>query len=206
MNAEAETARDDLAYMRALVSGSGHIPATAGELFMWAGVLYGLQCLGHWLNIIGYLPLEGVGYLVLGFGPTVVFVAIMCFVIWRERKATQSGVAARALNAVFQGAGLANLVMALVFAYGSNVTGSLTIWLYHPVVVCMFQGMAWYVTWVIRRRAWLGFVALGWFATTVACGLLIQNVALFLLVLGVALIACMAIPGYAIMRTAKARA
>lgn len=206
MSTELDSAREDLAFMRALVSGGGHLPATAGELFMWGGILYGLQCLGHWLNIVGYLPLQGMGHLLLGFGPTIVFVAILGFVIWRERSAKQSGVAARALNAVFQGAGLANLVMAFVFAYGANVAESMTIWLYHPVVVCMFQGVAWYVTWVIRRRAWLGFVALGWFATTVACGVLINNIALFLLVLGVGLLACMAIPGYAIMRLAKAQA
>lgn len=207
MNAELESARDDLAYMRALVSGGGaQFQATAGEMFMWAGLLYGLQCIGHWLNIIGLLPLAGIGYLLLGFGPTAIFLGLVFYVIWRERNAKQSGVAARALNAVFSGAGLANLVMALVFAYGSNVTDNFTIWLYHPVVVCMFQGVAWYVAWVIRRRAWVGLVAIGWFATTVACGLLIQQVGWFLLVLGVALLAFMALPGYAIMRVAKAKA
>jgi hypothetical protein len=206
MNSELESARDDLAYMRGLVSGGGQLPATAGELFMWGGILYGVQCLGHWLNIIGYFPLAPLGYLALGFGPTILFIAVLSWVIWRERKTKTSGVAARALNAAFTGAGLANLVMALVFAYGSNITENLMIWLYHPVVVCMFQGVAWYMAWVIRRRAWLGLVSLGWFATTVACGLLIQNVGYFLLVLGIALLACMALPGYAIMRIARAQA
>lgn len=207
MNADLESARDDLAYMRALVSGGGaRFPKTAGELFMWAGLLYGLQCIGHWLNMIGVLPLSPLGQAVLGLGPTVLFMCVVFYVIWRERKVTQSGVSGRALNAVFTGAGLANLVMALVFAYGSNTTGNFMIWLYHPVVVCMFQGVAWYVAWVIRRRAWLGLVSLGWFATTIACGLLIQNVGPFLLVLGSGLLACMALPGYVIMRIAKAAA
>lgn len=204
MSAELDRARDDLAFMRSLVNdGGARFQATAGQLFMWAGLLYGVQCIGHWLNIIGVLPLGPLGQMVLGFAPTVLFLGLVFYVIWRDRKSKQSGVAARALNAVFTGAGIANLVMAFVFAYGAHATGDFVIWLYHPVVVCMFQGVAWFVAWVIRRRAWVGLVSLGWFATTIACGVLILNTAWYLFVLGVALLACMALPGYAIMRVAK---
>jgi hypothetical protein len=107
------------------------------------------------------------------------------------------------MEAVFQGAGLANLVLAFVFAYGAHKAQSITIWLYHPIVVCMFQGVAWFVAWAIRRRAWLGLVSIGWFATTVACGVLVNDHAAFLLTIGVALILLMAIPGYVMMRMAK---
>jgi hypothetical protein len=207
MNKELESARDDLAFMRGLVSERGQFQATAGELFLWAGLLYGLQCVGNFLAIVGVVSLPPIGHLVLGFGPTLVFIGVLCVVIWRARKEKQiAGVASRAMNAVFQGAGLANLVLALVFAYGAYKAQSLTVWLYHPIVVCMFQGVAWYVTWAIRRRAWLGFVALGWFATTVALGFLIDNTPVFLLVLGVALFVLMGATGYAMMRTGKASA
>lgn len=206
MNSELQSARDDLAYLRGLVSGGGHIQATAGELFMWAGVMYGLQCLGHFVNIMGWLPLSPLGQLALGLGPTVAFLVVLAWVIWRNRGVRDSGTASRALNAAFTGAGLANLVMAFVFAYGAKVNGGMSVWLYHPVVVCMFQGVAWYIAWVIMRRTWMGFVAIGWFAITIACGMLINNIAYFLLVLGIGLIVCMAIPGYAIMRIAKAKA
>jgi hypothetical protein len=206
MNSELESARDDLAYMRGLVSSGGQFLATGGELFLWAGLLYGLQCIGHWLNIVGVIALPPLGMLALAFGPTIIFVIVLVVVIWRERKAPQGGVASRALQAAFQGAGLANLVMAFVFAYGSYKAQSMTIWLYHPVVVCMFQGVAWYVAWAIRRQAWLGLVALGWFATTVALGVLVNDPAAFLLTIAIALIALMALPGWLMMRAAKAQA
>jgi len=207
MNAEMQGARDDLAYMRTLVSGAGQFQATAGELFLWAGLLYGLQCIGHWLDIVRAVDLSPSGRLALAFGPTVVFLVVLAVVIWKARRtATAGGAASRALSAAFQGAGLANLVMAFVFAYGAYKAHSLTIWLYHPIVVCMFQGVAWFVAWTIRRRAWVGLVAAGWFVVTIACGLLVGDIGVFILTLGIALIILMALPGYVMMRAAKAQA
>ncbi|MGH6950406.1 MAG: hypothetical protein ACREH4_06015 [Vitreimonas sp.] len=47
-------------------------------------------------------------------------------------------------------------------------------------------------------------MAVGWFATTVALGVAVYaDIGLFLLILGVALIVLMAIPGWAIWRGAK---
>jgi hypothetical protein len=196
MASDLETARDDLAYMRSLVSGSGPMQATMGEVFVWAGALYGVQCLLHWLQTLHLAPEEGLGALAIVVVPTVVFCLVLGWVIWKDRKAPPAGAVSRALTAVFQGAGLANLVMAMVFAFG--------LWLYHPIVVCMFQGVAWYVAWVILKRAWLAAVAFGWFATTLTLGVTVfGDIGVYLLTLGVALIAFMAVPGWVIWRGAK---
>ncbi len=204
MASDLETARDDLAYMRSLVAGGGAMQSTVGEAFTWAGALYGGQCLLHWLQTLHLMPEEGLGALAIAFGPTAVFCVVLGIIIWKDRKKPPGGASTRALNAVFQGAGLANLVMAFVFAYGSHKAESFGLWLYHPIVVCMFQGVAWYVAWVIMRRAWLGLVAAGWFATTVALGIAVfGDIGGYLLILGVALIVCMAIPGWVIWRGAQ---
>lgn len=201
---DLQSARDDLAYLRGLVSGGGAMHATIGEAFFWAGLLYGGQCIAHWLQTLELAPSTGLGALAIAFGPTIVFCAILTWIIWKQRHAKTTGVASRALGAVFQGAGLANLVMAFVFAYGATKAESFGLWLYHPIVVCMFQGVAWFVAWVILRRAWLGFAAVGWFATTVALGVAVYaDIGLYLLILGVALIVLMALPGWAIWRGAQ---
>lgn len=203
---DLQSARDDLAYLRGVVNGSGQFQAVAGELFIWAGLLYGLQCLGEGLDVVGLVSLPPIAHLVLALAPTAAFVVVLTVVIVRERKAGRTaagGVASRALKAVFEGAGLANLVLACVFAYGASTTHSMLVWLYHPVVVCMFQGVAWYVAWSIRRELWMGFVAFGWLATTLACGLLVSHVAAFLLTLGAALLLFMALPGYFMMRSSR---
>jgi hypothetical protein len=204
-----DTARDDLAYLRGLVDNSGRFQAVAGKVFVWAGALYGVQCLGQGLNAMGAIKLPVNAQLALAFVPTIVLILAMTVIFVRERKAnggkTERGAGARALNAVFQGAGIANLILAGVFAYGASLMQSAQVWLYHPTVICMFQGVAWYVAWAIRRQAWTGAVALGWFASTIACGLLITQPVYFLLTLGVALIAFMAIPGYLMIRTSKSQ-
>ena len=203
MATDLQGARDDLAYMRALVSGSGPMQATMGEAFTWAGALYGGQCALHGLQEFGLIPWEGPIALAIAFGPTLVFCVILGIIIWKDRKAPPGGVASRALMAVFQGAGIANLVMAFVFAYGAYKFETPGLWLYQPIVVCTFQGVAWFVAWMIVRRAWLGLVAFGWFATTVGLGVVVGNGGLYLLILSVALIVCMAIPGWIIWRGAK---
>lgn len=203
MTAELEGVRDDLAYMRALVSGTGRMQATIGEAFFWAGSIYGVQCLLHYLQALSLAPEQGLPALLIAWLPTFVFVIVLTWIIWKDRKAPKGGPASRALGAVFQGAGLANLVMAFVFAYGAMKFEAPGLWLYHPVVVCMFQGVAWYVAFTILRRGWLGLVAIGWFATTTALGVVIDNSALFVLVLAIALVLFMAIPGYAMWRGAK---
>ncbi|QGZ96315.1 hypothetical protein [Terricaulis silvestris] len=204
MASDVQSARDDLAYMRGLVSGTGPMQATIGECFFWAGLLYGGQCFLHWLQTLEIAPSEGLGALAIAFVPTIAFCAILTVIIWKDRKTKVTGVAARALGAVFQGAGLANLVMAFVFAYGANKAESFGLWLYHPIVVSMFQGVAWFVAWVILRKPWIGFVAAGWFIMTVALGVAVyESIGAYLLTLAIGLTVLMAIPGWIIWRGAK---
>lgn len=203
MTSDLQTARDDLAYMRTIVGGTGRMQRTIGEAFFWAGLLYGGQCLLHWLQTLHVAPSEGPLALAIVVVPTVIFVGILTVIMIKDRKAPPAGPASRALEAVFQGAGLANLAMAFVFAYGANVFDAPGLWLYHPVVVCMFQGVAWYVAFNVLRQGWLGFVAAGWFVTTIALGVLMSNVGAFVLVLAIALLVLMSIPGWLIWRGAK---
>ncbi|MGD9968096.1 MAG: hypothetical protein AB7T59_16375 [Hyphomonadaceae bacterium] len=203
MASDLQSARDDLAYLRGLVGAGGAMQSTIGEAFTWAGALYGGQCFLHWLQTRGVVPGEGPVALAIVTLPTLVFCLVLAIIIWKDRKKAPGGAAARALSAVFQGAGLANLVMAFVFAYGAEQSENFGLWLYHPIVVCMFQGVAWYVAWVIMRRAWLGLVSFGWFLATIGLGVTLYiDIGAYLLVLSLALILCMAIPGWLIWRGA----
>ncbi|MEQ1817647.1 MAG: hypothetical protein ABL871_03475 [Terricaulis sp.] len=203
MASDIESARGDLAYMRSLVGGTERMQATIGEAFFWAGLLYGIQCLLHWLQTQRMAPEEGLLALAIVVVPTVLFIGVLTVIIIKDRNAPPGGPATRALGSVFQGAGIANLVMAFVFGYGAQAYDAPGLWLYHPVVVCMFQGVAWYVAFNVLRKGWLGAVAAGWFATVVVLGVLMQNIGAFVLVLAIALFVLMTIPGWIIWRGAK---
>jgi hypothetical protein len=85
------------------------------------------------------------------------------------------------------------------------VEKSLTVWLFYPVVVCAFQGAVWYIAYMIRRKLWLAGVSAGWFASTLALGLLVHQVQWYILVLGAALLFIMGGSGYGLMRSARKR-
>lgn len=203
MTSELQSARDDLAYMRSLVAVPSPMQATMGEVFAWAGFLYGGQCALHAMQVFGLAPSEGLPALAIGVGPTIIFCIVLGLIIWKDRKLPRGGVAARALSAVFQGAGLANLVLAFVFAYGAQKFETPGLWLYQPIVVCMFQGVAWFVAWTIVRRPWLALVASGWFVMTVALGVVIGDIGAYLILLGAGLALFMGLPGLAIWRDAR---
>lgn len=204
MASDVQSARDDLAYMRGLVDGTGPMQRTIGECFFWAGLLYSGQCFLHYLQALSIVSSAGLVGLAIGWVPTILFCAVLAVVIWNDRKTKTTGAAARALGAVFQGAGLANLVMALVFIYGAAKSENGGLWLYHPIVVCMFQGVAWFVAWVILRKPWIGLVAAGWFVMTVSLGVAVyESIATYLLILAIGLFVLMAIPGWIIWRGAK---
>ena len=108
MASDVQSARDDLAYMRGLVDGTAPMQRTIGECFFWAGLLYGGQCFLHWLQTLEIAPSEGAGALAIAWTPTVLFCGVLTVIIWNDRKTKVTGAAARALGAVFQGAGLAD--------------------------------------------------------------------------------------------------
>jgi len=201
---ETQQAHADLAFMKALVEDGERSQMTGGVLFLAAGLLYGLQCLVHWTQIVGITHFSDPFMLACVVGISVTFVVVLGVVIWRDRKAARRAVGTRALNAAFGGAGLANLVLCAVLGLVAWRERSMTIWFLYPVTIAVVQGFAWYVAFMMRKRTWLALVSAGWFATAVGLGLAIGNDAGYILLLAVALVVLMAIPGAAMMRLAKA--
>ncbi|MGN6424723.1 MAG: hypothetical protein ACTHLA_15585 [Asticcacaulis sp.] len=193
----------DLSFLKSLVSEGPRAQATAGQVFMIAGLLYGVQCLLNWLGVAFKLDWSPPVWLLVGFGPTALFLLALAVIIWRDRRNRVEGVAARALNATYTSAGLANLFVVAIFGYNAIQEKSMTLWLLYPAVICVFQGAVWYVAWVIRRKLWLAVISAGWFLTSLALGALIHNAPDYLLVLSVALIVLMGGGGWYMQRTAQ---
>ena len=198
-----QTARDDLAFMKSLVDGAERSQGATGKLFVAAGLLYGLQMVGHWLQASGRLVLPPLGNLAIAAGPTAIFLIILTLVLVRERGASQGGSANRAFQAVFSAAGLTNLVLAAVFAPPAIAQHDLRIWLFYPCVVFALQGGAWLATWTLRRRTWMLLTALGYFACAIAMGASIGR-EIYILFAGIGMLACMVGPGLIMMRQARA--
>jgi hypothetical protein len=202
---DTDQARADLAFMKALVEEGGRSQMIGGSVFVAGGSLYGLQCLVHWTQTVGITHLSDTFMLFFVIGITAAFLLALGIVLWRHRKAVQHAVGTRALNAAFNAAGLGNLVLCAVFGLVAWQEKNETIWLLYPVTISVAQGCAWFVAYMVNRRLWLASVSVGWYATAVGLGLLIgtDRLADYILLLAVALLLLMAVPGGMMMHQAK---
>ncbi|MBB4659119.1 hypothetical protein [Parvularcula dongshanensis] len=202
--ANEDQARADLAFLRNVVSGERPFGRSMGIVYGAAGLLYGTQCavsLAHLWRPGGLSPWVNLANAVL---PTVLFVLVLVTAGRADRHGGGvKGPVGRAIDAAFSGTGLAILVLIVVFGVSAYRQDSMTMWLYHPVVVCVLQGAVWYGAAVLRRRCWMGGVAAGWLLSGLAAGLLVENLEAYLLVLTVALFAFMAVPGYVLLRLSR---
>jgi hypothetical protein len=199
-----DSARDDLAYLRALVQGTDSLPRGFGQAYAAAGLCYGVQFLLHGAQALGWATSPNLG-LVIGLGPTIVFLALLTWIIARDRReGAGGGVTFRAVRSVFSAVGFANIAAAVIVGSVALREHSLTIWLIFPCIIMVFQGAAWLVAFVLWRQGWFGLVASGWFAAGIAAGLCVGIVPAYLIVSGLAFLAFMLVPGVILMRPRKA--
>lgn len=202
MNSENHSLGEDLAFLRALAEGGAESQRDIGAGLVAGGVLYGLQCFVAGAQAYGWVYLSDVQSVAFAAAITIAFLIAITWITWRGRRATRGGVMARALGAAFASAGTATISMLCAFAFVALREKSLTIWLLYPCTVFALQGAAWMVAWSLRRRAWLGIVALGWMVSAVVLASTIGSAA-YPLVAGLALVLFMAVPGAIMMRPAQ---
>lgn len=202
----ANNAQDDLAFLRGLVQAGDDGQRQFGETYLAAGLCYGVQMLLHGTQLMGWPWAQGGAYgLLIGLGPTVVFLCLLLVIARRHRTRPRDSVAGRAVGAVFGGVGLANLALIAVIGAAALRQQSVEVWLIYPCVVMVLQGMAWMAVWMIRRKAWFAAVSAGWFAAGVASGFAIGHSTAFVAILGVAFVMLMVVPGAAMIRQSQPR-
>jgi hypothetical protein len=197
----ADAARDDLAFMRALVQSGADIQRPLGEGYVVAGICYGVQMLLHVGQAFGRVGDAGPIGLAIGLGPTVVFLALVTWLSIRNGPSQNRGsVVARTVGSVFAAFGIANFALIAIVGSQAMRLHSLEIWLIYPCVVLALQGAAWMIVYALRRRAWMLWVSVGWYATGVAMALCIGHSLPFLLVGAFGFWVLMVGPGIYMMR------
>jgi hypothetical protein len=201
-----QSAREDLAYLRALLAPGEDFQRTFGWCYLAAGLCYGGQLIANVAQGFGLLPTTTAANLVFGVGPTVLFLAVLTFILVRagmKGGLAPGGMSGRVIGAVFRAFGLTNLALIVVIGSVALRQRSMTVWLIYPCCVYVLQGTAWAIAYSLRQRAWLLAVAAGW----VFCGLVmawsVQNIPAYVLAAGIGMIACMVIPGWVTIRLSR---
>ena len=202
------SAEDDLAFMRSIVEGGGRTPMTLAVCYLAGGLLYGLQCLFHVGQATGLIRWPDLANLVFVVGISATFLSILTWAILRDRRdgsANRGPTATRSLNAAFSATGMANTAVIIVFGVGAWRDQDFAIWLYYAAIVFALQAAAWYMAWTLKRKGWMLATALGGWLAAVALGLLVREPVWYLGVCTVALFALFALPGWIMVREARAR-
>ncbi len=202
MSDELETAREDLAFMRALAETPAQPNATMGFALCAAGLIYGFQTLVQWAVWAGYFSLPGPLYLVFVIGCTLTFLGVLGVIIWRNRNNPSKSVSARAYESAFEGAGIANVIIVLFFVIVSMRYSDPGLWYYYTPVIFALQGGAWFVGFRLRKRLWLGAVSAGWFVAALTLGVTAHS-GTYVLIIALSLFLLLALPGWIMMRLAK---
>ena len=202
------TAEADLAFLRGIVEGGGRNQTTMGVVLLAGGLLYGVQCLFHLGQAAGVIRWPGLATLAFVIAITVAMCIVIAWAVMKDRKAgvksTSGPLASRAMNGAFSGTGAANLAVIIIFGVGASRDGDFAVWLYYPAIVFAFQSIAWFMAWQLKRKGWMGLMALGHWTTAVALGLLVREPIAYLWVCTAALFLLFALPGWLILREALA--
>lgn len=202
MKSDQDSAREDLAFMRALVETPAQPNATMGLALFSAGLIYGFQTLVQWAAWAGYVSLPGPLYLAFVIGCSLAFFAVLGVIIWRNRKNPSRSVSARAYESAFEGAGIANLAIVAFFILVSIRRDDPGLWYYYTPTIFALQGGAWFVGFRLRKRLWLALVSAGWIAAAIALGFT-THTPTYVLIIAAALLLLLALPGWIMMRLAK---
>jgi hypothetical protein len=202
MNADTQTIRDDLAFLRALVQQGSDSAGAWSEGYFAGGLIYGGQMLLHAGQAVGLVSSAPPWGLMVGLGPTLVFLPTLVWISWRRRRDRPLAPVGRAVALVFGAVGLANLALIAVIGGVALREKSFVIWLIYPACVFILQGAAWMAAAALRRKTWMGIVAAAWFGFAIAMGMSVQHTGYYVLFAGLGIWSCMALPGWHMVRSA----
>lgn len=205
MDADTQSLRDDLAFLRALVQAGEDNYRPLGEGYLLGGLVYGGEMLLHAGQMAGLVPATPLASLIVGAGPTVIFIAGLVFLLRRHGATMPAscGLTTKAIRTAFAAIGISNLALIAVIGAVAIREQSLTVWLIYPCTVFVLQGTAWLVAFLLRRHAWHGVIAAGWFAIGIAMAIFVARQDIYILLAGVGFLGLMALPGYLMLRHAR---
>jgi hypothetical protein len=197
MNDQARAAREDLAFMKELAEDRGPAPSHFGEQVFWPGLLYGLNVIYAWAGMAGFVPWPD-DWQVWAWAPATA-AYMLCLISFGVRGYFRSsGLTARMFTGAWSVVGFTSLTciaILIVASYKMKVNYAV-VW---PSIAMTIYGSAWLAQGILRRHLWLLLLAAGCCVTAVLMAFLVGQNEMWL-VMGLGLLAFMALPGGLIMR------
>lgn len=197
----------DIAWMRNLAEEGAGTPFQGASILMSAGLIYSVASLVHWAQISGLVELPGIAVGIVWLIATGLFLATLVFLIARLKR--REGVMTsgnRASSTVWSALGWGIFAMfaslaALGYQLGEDaiLLGAGLI----PSIIMVFYGIGWAVTATMHRNRVLWWLMAGSFLAAPLLALMAGQDAQYL-AYAAALFLLMALPGWVLMRQARA--
>ncbi|MBX9803834.1 MAG: hypothetical protein K2Y04_13875 [Caulobacteraceae bacterium] len=197
----------DIAWMRNLAEEGAGTPFQGASILMSAGLIYSVASLIHWAQISGLVELPGIAVGIVWLIATGLFLATLVFLIARLKR--REGVMTsgnRASSTVWSALGWGIFAMfasltALGYQLGEDaiLLGAALI----PSIIMVFYGIGWAVTATMHRNRVLWWLMAGSFLAAPLLALMAGQDAQYL-AYAAALFLLMALPGWVLMRQARA--
>ncbi len=198
----------DIAWLRGLAEEGAKAPIKGASILFAAGLIFGTASVAHWLIATDIVAVAPEAYGAMWGGTALVFLGTLFVLIGRlKREGGVETAANRAFGIVWSalGWGIFSLFLSLIVSDLTRAGQSdLAEWsLIIPSIIMAFYGVGWAVTATMTRSKSLWTLALASFAAAPALAVLSGTSWQYLAYAG-ALYGLMALPGFLIMRSAKA--
>lgn len=206
MTENTEDPAADIAWMRRLAEEGAQAPMQGNSLLMFGGLLYGLASLFHWGVVTGLVPLGGNQLWIGWIAATLLYFIILVVTIPRLRRGV-STTANRAAGIAWTGMGwgiFAMFVAMSVLGWRLADEAALNaMFALIPSIIMVFYGVGWAVHAEMQRSRMLWILSLASFAAAPMLALFAGQAEQYL-AYAAALFLLMALPGWMLMRQARA--
>ena len=207
MTEKIEDRAADIAWMRRLAEEGSTAPMRGGSILMAGGLLYAAASLFHWALLTGAVPMSVDSTWIGWLGATVIFWGVLALVIPRLKRSEGTYTHAnRASGIAWSGMGWGIFAMFLTITVlglrlGETVLEGMYVLI--PSMIMIFYGVGWAVHATMQRSRRLWMLSLGSFAAAPLLALFAGSAEQYL-AYAVALFLLMALPGFLLMRAARA--
>ena len=197
----------DIAWMRRLAEEGAQAPMRGNSLLMFGGLLYGLASLFHWAIIVGLVPLAKNQIWIGWIAATVAYWIILAVTIPRLSRAGVSTTANRAAGIAWSGMGWGIFAMFVAMSVlGWRLADEVALeamFALIPSIIMVFYGVGWAVHAEMQRSRKLWVLSFASFAAAPLLALFAGQAEQYL-AYAAALFLLMALPGWMLMRQARA--
>ena len=206
MNDQLRALEQDIGFLKALAVEGRPSTLVGGSILIAAGVTFALASVAQWAGITGFVPVTTGWYF-----PAVWAIAMAAFfielaVILRKLKPHRMGDATnRAIGSAWSGVGFTIFALFVCASIIAWRTQSAAPAMMLPSVILAMYGLCWSVAASLTGTRWIWIAAIGSYVGAVIVALLCRETVLYL-VYAAALIILAAVPGYVLVRAARAKA